>query len=77
MQRPPRSTLHLLLACLLCLLAAGCATAPRGSVANDDPLEPLNRKIFYANRVLDGVLIRPAAEAYRGVVPPFVQDRLY
>jgi phospholipid-binding lipoprotein MlaA len=63
-------------ALLLCALAAGCATAPRATgEANDDPLEPLNRKIFYANRVLDGVLIRPAAEAYRGVVPYFVQDR--
>jgi phospholipid-binding lipoprotein MlaA len=63
-------------ALLLCALGAGCATAPRASgEANDDPLEPLNRKIFYANRVIDGVLIRPAAEAYRGVVPYFVQDR--
>ena len=28
-----------------------------------------------ANRVIDGVLILPAAEAYRGVFPYFVQDR--
>jgi phospholipid-binding lipoprotein MlaA len=63
---------------VLCLSFAGCASAPRaGGEANDDPLEPLNRKVFYANRVLDGVLLRPAAEAYRGVVPVFVQDRLH
>lgn len=63
-------------ALLICVVSSGCATAPRASgEANDDPLEPLNRKIFYANRVIDGVLLRPAAEAYRGVVPYFVQDR--
>jgi phospholipid-binding lipoprotein MlaA len=73
----PRNTLRLLLAVIVvCVASAGCASAPRGGgVANDDPLEPLNRKVFYANRVIDGVLIRPAAEAYRGVVPYFVQDR--
>ena len=66
----------LLGALALCVVCTGCATAPRAvGEANDDPLEPLNRKIFYANRIVDGVLIRPAAEAYRGVVPYFVQDR--
>ncbi|MDB5865597.1 MAG: hypothetical protein JWO70_3403 [Betaproteobacteria bacterium] len=73
----PRSGLRLLLTVIVvCIASAGCAGVPRaGGEANDDPLEPLNRKIFYANRVLDGVLIRPAAEAYRSVVPYFVQDR--
>jgi phospholipid-binding lipoprotein MlaA len=34
-----------------------------------DPLEPLNRAIFEFNRTLDGMLIRPVTQAYRGVVP--------
>jgi phospholipid-binding lipoprotein MlaA len=75
---PSRSSFFAVFALVLLVSAlAGCASAPRAGAANDDPLEPLNRKIFYANRVIDGVLIRPAAEAYRGVVPVFVQDRLY
>jgi phospholipid-binding lipoprotein MlaA len=73
-QRPSRSIPVVAFAIAL----AGCAAAPRvAGVPNDDPLEPLNRKVFFANRVLDGVLLRPAAEAYRGVVPKFVQDRLH
>jgi phospholipid-binding lipoprotein MlaA len=77
MKYPTRSNLRSLVALLVfCVASAGCAMAPRaGGEANDDPLEPFNRKVFYANRVIDGVLIRPAAEAYRGVVPYFVQDR--
>lgn len=78
MQRPSRSILVFALLAFVVTLA-GCAAAPRsaGGVPNDDPLEPLNRKVFFANRVLDGVILRPAAEVYRGVVPGFVQDRLY
>jgi phospholipid-binding lipoprotein MlaA len=69
----PRSLITIL---LFCIASAGCASMPRADgEPNDDPLEPFNRKVFYANRVIDGVLIRPAAEAYRGVVPRFVQDR--
>jgi phospholipid-binding lipoprotein MlaA len=76
-QRSPRPHHRSLITILLfCIASAGCASAPRaGGEPNDDPLEPLNRKVFYANRVIDGVLIRPAAEAYRAVVPTFVQDR--
>src|SRR4051812_1907548 len=73
----PGSILHRFVFALVCLALTGCATTQRAGERSDDPLEPLNRKVFYANRVLDGVLIRPLAEAYRGVVPVFVQDRLY
>jgi phospholipid-binding lipoprotein MlaA len=34
-----------------------------------DPLEPLNRAIFEFNRTLDGMLVRPVTQVYRGVVP--------
>ena len=78
MHRHTRSALVRYIAVIVCLVVSGCATAPRnGAAATDDPLEPLNRRVFFANRVLDGVLIRPAAEIYRGVVPKFVQDRLH
>jgi phospholipid-binding lipoprotein MlaA len=58
--------------CALSLLfAAGCASVPRDPAAraefkaNDDPLEPLNRRIFAFNRAADRVVIKPLAEEYR------------
>lgn len=41
---------------------------------DNDPLEGLNRGIFEFNRVVDGVLIKPAAQIYRGVLPQPAQD---
>lgn len=72
----PRTLLQLFFVLAACLAFTGCASVPHGQ-ANDDPLEPLNRKVFQMNRVIDGVVLRPAAEAYRGVVPTFVRDRIY
>ena len=40
---------------------------------NNDPLEPLNRSIFAFNNAVDSVTLRPAAQAYRAVVPPPVR----
>jgi phospholipid-binding lipoprotein MlaA len=53
----------------------GCATPPQDPAdraqweEDNDPLEPLNREIFAVNRVIDGLLIKPAAMIYRGVIP--------
>lgn len=41
---------------------------------DNDPLEGLNRGIFEFNRVVDGVLIKPMAQIYRGVLPQEAQD---
>ena len=51
------------------LLASGCASTgnPR------DPLEPVNRGIYEFNDAVDKVVMKPVAEAYRGVLPPFVR----
>ncbi|MGA0024702.1 MAG: MlaA family lipoprotein [Burkholderiales bacterium] len=50
-------------------MLGGCASTgdPR------DPLEPLNRGIYKFNDGVDTVLIRPAAEVYKGVLPPLVR----
>jgi phospholipid-binding lipoprotein MlaA len=47
----------------------GCASTgnPR------DPFEPLNRGIYHFNDGVDTVLLKPAAEVYRGVLPQFVR----
>jgi phospholipid-binding lipoprotein MlaA len=50
-------------------LLGGCASNgnPR------DPLEPLNRAVYSFNDGFDKVLAKPAAEAYRFVLPNFVR----
>lgn len=45
-------------------LLAGCAT-----VQQPDPLEPINRKVFAFNEVVDTSVLKPAATVYRRVVP--------
>lgn len=64
------------LGALAALLVLGaCATPPQDPEARaefeaeNDPIEPVNRAIFGFNEVVDGVLIKPAALIYRGVVP--------
>jgi len=52
------------------LSAGGCATSgdPR------DPLEPVNRVVYHFNDGVDHLLVRPAAELYRGrMIPEFVR----
>ena len=50
-------------------LLAGCATNgnPR------DPLEPLNRAVYTFNDGVDHLLIKPAAEFYRFIIPDFAR----
>lgn len=51
-------------------LLGGCATTasnPR------DPLEPLNRGIYSFNEHVDGLILKPAAEAYRLLLPAFAR----
>ena len=40
----------------------------------NDPLEPVNRAVFQFNRVLDGLILEPAALMYRMATPAFVRD---
>ena len=60
---------------MLAALLGGCATPPTDPAdlavyeQNNDPLEPLNRKIFTLNLALDHAVFRPIAKAYVFVVP--------
>jgi len=53
----------------------GCATPPADPaeravfVQNNDPLEPLNRKVLEVNQLLDRILFRPVAKAYIFALP--------
>jgi phospholipid-binding lipoprotein MlaA len=64
------------------LSLAGCASVPREPAAraefkaNNDPLEPLNRRVFQVNLAVDRVLIKPLAQGYRRALPQPVRDAL-
>lgn len=72
-------------ALLAVLVLAGCATPPPASdpdaVADykeaHDPLEPTNRVFYAVNNGLDRVILRPAAEAYRYIVPETVRTHTH
>lgn len=50
-------------------LLSGCATGPNPR----DPYESFNRKMFTFNDTVDKVALKPAATAYKKVLPTFVQ----
>jgi phospholipid-binding lipoprotein MlaA len=57
-----------ILASILFLLVAGCASAPP-----EDPLEPYNRAMFSFNEKLDNAVTKPMAKAYVAVTPTLVR----
>lgn len=63
--RSGRLALGLVLASSL----AACATLER-----PDPLEPINRKVYAFNDVVDGAVLKPVATAYRDNVPSPVRE---
>lgn len=73
------------LSCLLFAGVTGCATPPPAddpdAVADfkqtNDPLEPTNRVFYAINNGLDTVILRPAAIAYRYVLPAAVRTGIH
>ncbi|MFZ1414500.1 MAG: VacJ family lipoprotein [Defluviicoccus sp.] len=72
-----------LLAALLQLATViGCAAVPPASdrearaefEARNDPLEPVNRRVYAFNRVVDALFLKPAAIFYRALTPPPVRN---
>jgi phospholipid-binding lipoprotein MlaA len=53
----------------LCVLIAGCATAPERSATPEDPLEPFNRGVYAFNDVFDRNIAQPVARGYNAVLP--------
>lgn len=51
------------------IVVTGCATSSNPQ----DPLEPINRKVFTFNDTVDRIAVRPVAETYQKVVPQPVQ----
>lgn len=55
--------------CVVSLLCA-CATGPN----RQDPLEPMNRKIYGFNDAVDKAVLKPAARGYRKAVPAIARN---
>jgi phospholipid-binding lipoprotein MlaA len=77
---------HLLVITALLLgTLGGCATPPPADDADavadfketNDPIEPANRAVYAFNDGLDTVIMRPAAQAYRFIVPPPVRAGIH
>ena len=66
----------------LIVTGSGCATPPTDPAAladfkaTNDPLEPMNRKIFTFNQYLDRYLIKPVAIGYKTVLPDFSRNMI-
>jgi phospholipid-binding lipoprotein MlaA len=67
---PSRTSIVAFLALLLCLFSKPC-TGRAETVS--DPLQPLNRKIFWFNEKVDIYVLEPAARAYDHAVPDRIQ----
>lgn len=71
------------LALFAAALLGGCATPPADPaeravfVQNNDPLEPLNRKVLDVNQFLDRTLFRPVAKAYVFALPEDAQSAIH
>ena len=82
MSLKPESTIRILgIALTASVILAGCATPSTSDpearaelAAINDPWESFNRAVFELNRGLDRALLKPVAQAYRGVVPEFGRD---
>lgn len=67
---------------LLVAAMTGCAAQPQPAAVSvqpvepGDPLEPVNRKVFAVNQVLDRIVLKPLAESYVAIVPNQGRDAL-
>lgn len=64
------------LACTALLCLAGCAARP-GSGPIADPIEPLNRAVFFVNETFDRWLLRPLAVGYDWLLPAPLRHRAH
>jgi phospholipid-binding lipoprotein MlaA len=79
-----RSIADAAVAASLVLALAACATPPPASdpdalaayKATNDPLEPMNRKLYAINDTIDTYAVKPVAKGYAAVVPSTVRTHI-
>jgi phospholipid-binding lipoprotein MlaA len=54
------------------MLSFGCTRAPGVSIP--DPIEPVNRKIFWFNNKVDEYVLEPVAQGYHGITPKPIRN---
>ena len=78
----PRGARRCAIALVVAAVLAGCATPPSNPTARaafiqtNDPLEPLNRKTFALNLLLDRILLKPVTKLYIALVPAVGRDAI-
>jgi phospholipid-binding lipoprotein MlaA len=79
----PRGAVCWAVGLLLAALLAGCATPPKNPAEraafeqNNDPLEPLNRKLLDFNMFVDRILLKPVTKVYIAIVPEAGRDAVH
>lgn len=61
---------------LLLSLCTGCASTGSHPDAENDPVEPFNRKMYVVNDVIDVYFFKPVAQVYKDYVPLIFRDRV-
>ncbi len=62
----------------IALLAASTAcSTPKGEATEYDPWESFNRPMYQLNYVVDGVVLKPITQVYRGVVPEYGREHVH
>ncbi len=67
---------HLVLTGLLAISVLGLPVGAYAQESISDPLEPMNRKIFWFNEKMDKYLLAPVAHGYDTVVPRCAQRKV-
>ncbi len=70
-----KSQLKLALVAALAAFSAACTHLSDGS--ENDPWEPFNRGMYRLNYVIDGLVLKPITQVYRGVMPEKGQSMVH
>src|SRR6266446_5883308 len=60
--------------CLCCLSPGSSLAAPASNPGNEDPLEPMNRRVFWFNDQLDNYVLEPVATGWDTIAPDRVEE---
>lgn len=66
-----------LAACSFLFAATVACTTPVGDTSENDPWEPMNRGLYQVSYVVDGIVLKPVTQIYRGVVPEKGQEMVH